>query len=141
MKNRFHVILGSVTALFAVFTLGVFLGRSQGADVYISPNIPDAAIAQPAAAGTPAEGTSPTSQLPSDPTEAIVFPLDLNAATGEMLEVLPGIGPVLAQRIVEYRDLNGPFRSLGELTKVEGIGQKKLEDILELIFIQEETTP
>ena len=141
MKNRFHVILGAVTALFAVFTLGIFLGRSQGGDVYISPNIPEAAVAQDATAGTPADSMPPTTQLPSEPTQINVFPLDLNAATVEMLEALPGIGPVLARRIVEYRDLNGPFRSIGELTKVEGIGQKKLEDILELIFIQEETIP
>ena len=141
MKNRFHVILGAVTALFAVFTLGIFLGRSSGGDVYISPDIPDAAVAQTANTGTAAVSTVPTSQPPSDSTAAIVFPLDLNSATVEMLEALPGIGPVLAKRIVEYRDINGPFRSIGELTKVEGIGQKKLEDILELIFIQEETIP
>lgn len=48
---------------------------------------------------------------------------------------LPGIGQTLANRIVAYRDANGPFENLGELCNVEGIGDKKLESILDHITI------
>ena len=56
-------------------------------------------------------------------------PLNLNTATAKELQVLPGIGPKIAERIVKYREKNGPFSSVDDLTKVKGIGQKKLEKI------------
>jgi competence protein ComEA len=48
--------------------------------------------------------------------------IDLNRAEAWLLEVLPGIGEVRAQAIIDYRHQNGPFRNINELTKVEGIG-------------------
>jgi len=57
------------------------------------------------------------------------FPLDINRATAEELEQLPGIGPVLAARIVEYRQMRGRFQSVDELLEVRGIGPKRLEQI------------
>lgn len=56
-------------------------------------------------------------------------PLDLNTATLEELIDLPGIGPVLARRIVEYREAHGGFRSIEELLQIRGIGPKRLEQI------------
>jgi len=53
--------------------------------------------------------------------------LDLNRASLAELMGLPGIGPVLAERIVRHRLLHGPFRSLDELLEVRGIGPRKLE--------------
>ena len=50
----------------------------------------------------------------------------LSSATAEQLDVIDGIGPTLAERIVEYRDAHGGFRSLDELGEVEGIGEKRL---------------
>ena len=55
--------------------------------------------------------------------------LDLNTATVEELESLPGIGPALARRIVAYRREHGPFRSVEELLKVKGIGSKRLNTL------------
>lgn len=54
-------------------------------------------------------------------------PLDLNRATVEELQELPGIGPVLAERIVAFREEHGPFRSLEDLLQVPGIGEATLE--------------
>ena len=52
--------------------------------------------------------------------------LDINTATAQQLETLPGIGPVLADNIVNYREEAGRFQSLEELLEVEGIGEAKL---------------
>jgi competence protein ComEA len=54
-------------------------------------------------------------------------PVDLNRATLADLDALPGIGPVLAGRILEHRKTHGPFRSLEELLAVRGIGPRLLE--------------
>jgi competence protein ComEA len=59
------------------------------------------------------------------PGSAGVPKLSLGVATVEQLDQLDGIGPTLAQRIVEYRTTHGGFRSLGELREVEGIGEKR----------------
>ncbi len=52
--------------------------------------------------------------------------ISINLATAEHLEMLPGVGPVLARRIVEDREVNGPFRTPEELLRVNGIGPRKL---------------
>lgn len=61
--------------------------------------------------------------------------LDLNTATAQDLEALPGIGPVLAERIVEHRHLRGEFRDVAQLRNVKGIGKKKLDRIRTLIRV------
>jgi competence protein ComEA len=55
--------------------------------------------------------------------------LSLSTATVEQLDQLDGIGPTLAQRIVDYRTQHGGFRSIGELREVEGIGEKRFESL------------
>ena len=55
--------------------------------------------------------------------------LNINSATKEQLQTLPGIGPAIAERIVLYREQFGPFKSPDDLLKVKGIGAKKLEKI------------
>lgn len=61
--------------------------------------------------------------------------LDLNVATKRDLEGLPGIGPVLAGRIVEYREARGVFRDVEQLRQVKGIGQKILDRIRQLVGV------
>ena len=53
--------------------------------------------------------------------------IDINTATAAQLEELPGVGPAIAQRIVEHRELNGPFTSVDDLQEVSGIGPATLE--------------
>jgi competence protein ComEA len=50
----------------------------------------------------------------------------LNQATAEQLQALPGVGPALSARIVEYRTEHGPFRTVDQLAEVKGVGQAKL---------------
>jgi competence protein ComEA len=56
-------------------------------------------------------------------------PIDLNTATAEQLQELPGVGPVLAQRIVEFRQQRGRFNSVDDLRDVTGIGERRLADL------------
>jgi competence protein ComEA len=62
-------------------------------------------------------------------------PVDLNTASVEQLQTLPGIGPALAQRIVRHRDEVGPFRAPGDLRDVSGIGEKRFQDLADLITV------
>jgi competence protein ComEA len=57
----------------------------------------------------------------------------LSTATIEQLDGIDGIGPTLAQRIIEYRDAHGGFRSLAELAQVDGIGEKRLATLREAL--------
>ena len=68
---------------------------------------------------------------PSEALSGNVFPIDINAASASGLQKLPGIGPVIAERIIEYRSINGPFESLDSLINVRGIGPAKLKAILD----------
>jgi competence protein ComEA len=61
--------------------------------------------------------------------------VNLNTATVEQLDALPCIGPVLAQRIMAYREANGPFKSLQELDQVDGIGPACIEKLRSSIVI------
>ncbi len=62
-------------------------------------------------------------------------PLDVNTATAEQLDELPGIGEVLAGRIIEYREVNGAFGSIDDLVLVEGISLRMVDDLRPLITV------
>lgn len=56
-------------------------------------------------------------------------PIDLNTATIDQLEELPGIGPKMAQRILDFREKSGPFERVTDLRAIRGIGRKRFEKI------------
>jgi len=62
-------------------------------------------------------------------------PVDLNSATVDQLDALPGVGPVLAQRIVDWRQAHGGFRTIDDLQQVPGIGPRKFSDLKALVAV------
>ena len=72
---------------------------------------------------------SETSSAPPAVSSEPQGPININTADFEELQEIKRIGPVLAQRIIDYRNLNGPFESWEELLEVKGIGEKTLETI------------
>ena len=77
---------------------------------------------QPSGAGSPAGAST-----------GAVAGVHLSTATVEQLDGVDGIGPTLAQRIIDYRDEHGGFRSLAELAQVDGIGEKRLATLREAL--------
>ena len=116
-----------ITILFAVFSAGFFLGRNQNRNT-VSVSLPAEFMTVPSV-------TTDPERAETEEPRVISFPISINDADKESLMALPGIGEVLAQRILDYRDENGAFSAPEELLNVEGIGKKRLEEILDLITI------
>jgi competence protein ComEA len=87
--------------------------------------VPSRAASAPAAGAVPAEGS----------TSAAGAPININTASESQLEELPGIGPVLAQRILDYRTEHGPFPTVDALDEVSGIGPATMSDLRDLITV------
>ena len=126
MKKDGQFFLIGVTVLFAGFLLGMLVGRGIVRDPVIIQPVTTA----PVLSAEPTEATERKSTGISSTGK-----ININTASAALLDTLPGVGPVLAQRIVNYRESVGPFRSVSDLTNVEGIGSAtllKLEDMITL---------
>ncbi|MER5254061.1 MULTISPECIES: ComEA family DNA-binding protein [unclassified Streptomyces] len=88
-------------------------------------------VGAPAAAPPPAVPGAGAAAGPTGASPAA--PVGLNTATAEQLDELPGVGPVLAQHIIDYRTEHGGFRSVDELREVNGIGDKRYADLQNLV--------
>lgn len=62
--------------------------------------------------------------------------VNINTADQAQLDTLPGIGAAYAQRIIQYREINGPFRAIEDIKQVSGIGEKRFEDLKDMIIVQ-----
>jgi competence protein ComEA len=69
-------------------------------------------------------------------SDSASFPVNINTASAELLEKLPGVGPKTAERIIEYRTEHGRFSAVEELLDVKGIGPKKMEKIRPLATVR-----
>ena len=70
------------------------------------------------------------------PTAKAASKVNLNRASADELQVLPGIGPVLAQRMVDWRKTHGRYRTVDDLQEVKGIGKKRLEQLRPLVMVK-----
>lgn len=110
LNRRERTALLLLTATFLVGSIIAGLKRARVIRAASAVSVVQSAAADTAAAD---------SALPAGP-------IDLNTASARQLEALPGIGPVLAGRILEYRRLHGGFKSVRQLRQVSGIGPKRL---------------
>ncbi|MBB6673947.1 ComEA family DNA-binding protein [Cohnella nanjingensis] len=114
-------------------------GPGQGGTSAASPAVGFAGALAAGSAGAPAAGAAAADIPPTNPGPPASANanglLNLNAATAEQLDALPGIGPAKARAIVEYRDAKGPFRSVDDLRQVKGIGPKLMEGLRDLVTV------
>jgi len=112
------------SAVFPLLVAAVTVGAALAPAAEPSPVLPSSA--------TPAGSTVARQQAPA-PEEKV----DLNSATAEDLEKVPGIGPTLAERIVAFRDEHGRFEKVDDLLNVRGIGTRSLERIRPHVKVEE----
>src|SRR5262245_288160 len=76
-------------------------------------------------------GAAPAAAAPAAPKAAAsdARPVDINTADAAALETVPGIGKSLSQRIIAFREKNGPFQSVDDLLKVQGVGEKSIQKL------------
>ena len=120
------------SAMFAAGVLGLASLSMMG--VALSRELVRAPAPTPQAI-TSIENDDPASQRPQ--RASAIRLIDVNAGTLSELDLLPGIGPALGQRIIDYRSEHGPFITPEDLTKVSGIGPRTLEKMRPLITLGE----
>ena len=151
MKKSIIAVMVTITLIFCSFVCGFYVGRNQhvgtveirGFDTVTTtvPNTKDTATTTvPNSTATVITTvpstivTAPTAPtITTEPPPTTTGLININSATLEELDTLPGIGPKLAQAIIDYRTEYGDFEVPEDLIHVPGIGEKKLSAILDLI--------
>ena len=117
-------ILLSLTAAFLLLAAGYLLGSGRGTAPYRVEALP------PAAEETARAGAA------RSPEAGAMEPININTATAQELDALPGIGAKRAADIVADREANGPFRIPEDITRVPGIGEATLEGLIDYITVE-----
>jgi len=115
----------AVLTLVFLFVTGLTVHHIR--DQQVPPVSADSLVAAPV---TDTSDPQPTVQTPSPEN-----PIHVNTAPRTALETLPGIGPALSERILQYRSSERPFQQIDELRRVRGIGSKTLADLRPLLTI------
>ena len=127
---------------FLLFGLGLYFGRTTGGTVLYQRPAAASSVAAEAPEAPEAPETPEAPEEPDAPEETATEPegmasrVNLNTADAAALESLPGIGPALAQRIIDYRMANGPFKTTAEIQDVRGIGAGIYEKIKDSITVE-----
>ena len=128
MKKPMNLLVAA-TCVFAAFLAGFHLGKNLNrAPVHIYQAVPEPEEPQTA------ESVDAVREAAAEESQPL-WPLNINTAAVDDFVALPGIGPAIAQRIVDYRTEHGDFRAVEELVKVNGIGDSRLMDIIDLITV------
>ena len=111
LKKQQWILIG-ITGIFLCLLVGIFVGR----------NLTSAYVPIDNAINTTGQNTPAKPQVNNGK-------IDLNTATLQQLQLLPGVGETIAQRILDYRSEHNSFNSVEDLMNVSGIGEKKFEQI------------
>ncbi len=122
-------LAGETTSNADTRTLNLARKLNDGEQLYVPTLGETPPTPVPASVPTTARGTPTVVKAPGGK-------VNLNTATLAELDTLPGIGPAIAQRIIEYRQQNGAFAKIDDIKKVRGIGDAMFEQIKELITVQ-----
>ena len=157
--RRLELVVIGLTIAFICFLSGYFTGVKTAVNVVsVAPQDGQTQSISSGAAGNPAEAqpareqnaqesgetADANAQPDASPGQATEQPgaprnndgrININSASHAELMDLPGIGTVIAGRIIEYRSLNGPFANIEEIRNVSGIGEKRYETIREKITV------
>lgn len=127
MKSYWIFIPIVFTLLFVVFVGGFYVGRNiNHVPVRVESGIK---------ATTPSTTQSSDDQQTTAPSPGASLRVNINTATLSELTTVPGIGEVLAQRIIDYRTQHGDFKSVNDLLNVDGIGEKTLSNMIDYITV------
>lgn len=126
MRNkRFELAILAITLVFVSFTIGFFIGRNT-----VSGNFTIETQNSATASDTSKNDIDDTAKSPGI--------ININTADLETLTELPYIGEVIAQRIIDYREANGNFKSIEDIKNVSGIGDSIYKEISQLITVSDQ---
>jgi len=148
-KKTITKALVALVCLAAVFLTGLFFGRTgSGGDFTVTTQyavgamsaqeLDDIADRVDARATRETEEQVPTQQTNHQGAETPADSglVNINTADSTALQTLPGVGPAIAERIIAHRETHGAFRIIEEITDVSGIGERRFEDIRDLITVE-----
>jgi competence ComEA-like helix-hairpin-helix protein len=138
--NRLYNLLAAAAILLsAVFALNEFV-FARSYPVSVTYNIPPqpAPVIEPQFAQSAQEPEPEPESEPEEEPFSAEFPLDINLATQRELELIPGVGNVTAQRIIQYREHLGGYTSLEQLMEISGIGEGTYGDIEAYLVVWED---